>query len=96
MKIVGRCVVRTQAVEEKQRTSKRGAAYVERVQWAFAQIGEETRKLRLRLERDQPSYAPGEYDISAELSMNEWGDLIVPFRFDLKPHVRAAAAAKVG
>lgn len=85
LRIVGVVEVKSADVEVRERKSKAGTTYTEAVQWGFAQVGEETRRIRIRLGSDQPPYQPGRYEIDAALGVNEYGDLKTPYRFELKP-----------
>ena len=83
--------IKSAEVEEKTRKGSKGE-YTERVQFAMAEVGEETRKIRVKLERGQPAYQPGMYELHTECRVNEWGDVMVPFILVLRPVTRAAMA----
>lgn len=93
--LTGMVRIKSADVETKERNGKAGK-YTERVQFALAEVGDETRKIRVKLERDDPPYQPGMYELHTECRVNEWGDVTVPFVLKLRPVRQQPAAAKVG
>lgn len=87
--------VKSAEVEEREFEGKKGK-FVERVQYAFVEVGEETRKIRLRIEKGQPAYQPGMYELHTECRVGQYGDVSIPYVLTLRPVRASAPGAKVG
>lgn len=93
LKIIGQLQVKSTEVETRRGTSKRGQSFVARSQYAFAQIGDEVRKVRLRLDEDQAPYPEGVYEVETALNVGNYGDLVVPFTLSIRPREQRPKAA---
>jgi len=79
--------------ETKTGTSKRsGQAYSIREQIGYAVLGDEIRRVRISLNRDQPVYAPGDYQLLPQSFTTDRFDALALGRLVLKPIAKAAAA----
>lgn len=72
-----RIVIKSAEVHSRKVTSK-GREITFRDQDGFLHHGEEVRKIRVPLNRDQSPYAPGNYTLSDDsFRVNDYGDLTV-------------------
>lgn len=80
------------AREETGRT-KAGTTFTQRLQEGWVQLNGETRRVRIRLSREQNPYAPGAYVVSDDSFMvGQYNDLTIG-RLVLRPVAAAAAVA---
>jgi hypothetical protein len=86
-----RVSIKSSDFETKSGVSKKGQAYSIREQTGYLHAGEEVRRIRISLGRDQPVYAVGMYVVADESFTTGAFDAIVIERLILKPVPVAAA-----
>jgi Helix-destabilising protein len=82
--------------DTKSGTSKRGQAYSIREQIGYAQIGDEVRKVKISLGRDQPVYAVGLYVVDDASFTTDSYDGLTLGRLVLKLAVQAQPKSATG
>jgi len=85
--------IKTADFETKTGTSSRsGQAYSIREQVGYAVLGDEIRRIRISLNRDQAVYAPGDYQLLPQSFTTDRFDSLALGRLVLKPIAKAAAS----
>lgn len=85
--------IKSSDFDTKSGTSKRGQAYSIREQIGYAQIGDEVRKVKISLGRDQPVYPVGLYIVDDASFTTDSYDGLTLGRLVLKLAVAAQAKA---
>lgn len=83
MKMVGLIDIKRGDVHAETRKGRNGE-WQDRWQDGYCQVGEEVRRIKITLNRDDGGHAPGRYKVEAPLMVNQYGKFETPFVFPLE------------
>lgn len=85
VKITGILEIKDAEVESQSGTNRNGKSFQTFAQYGIAKIGDEIRRVRIRLNAPTDAHPVGRYQVDAELRVSNYGDLQTPYVLNLVP-----------